>query len=1220
MKLSRSAILTALLSVFALTLGYAQGNDILYRLYLVGDAGTAEERPALSLAKSYLLKEENPAGIIFLGDNIYQNGLPPKAHKDRQYAEKAINGQIDIVRNFNGQKFFIPGNHDWRQGRANRLEWLQRQEDYVENALDSLDVFLPSDGCPGPIEIPLTKEVVLIIMDTQWFLNKGEKMDRSISCGAKNGEEAFILLRDILLRHKDKKVIMATHHPMYSKGHHGGTFTFKDHLFPLTNLNSSLYIPLPIIGSIYPLYTQLLGSSQDLSNLNYKAMVNAITALLNEHPDLVHVAGHEHALQHLKVGEVNYVVSGSASKLSHVKQKEPSLFAGNYHGFGRLTYYRDGRVELDFFSPEATEEKLYHATLSDRPFPKPPSVIPPSEVKLPNSPVNTRASTLYNSGGFRKTMFGKGYRDEWYLPIDAPVFDIGSEKGGLTIIKRGGGNQTKSLRFEAADGKQYVLRLLEKDASKVIPKQFQSSFVKKVVQEGISGSHPYAALVVPPLADVAGVYHANPRVVYVPDDPRFGIYREEFRNQLGLFEERASGDQREADYFGNSKDVENTPKVLKNLYKDNDNKIDQESVLRARLFDMWLGDWDRHDDQWRWAEFNHKGKGKTYRPIPRDRDQVFYVSEGIVPGLIGSSWAVPAMQGFNAEIKNVKGLWSFAAKYFDRSFMNELSGEEWLEIATSQQQDLTDEVILEAFRLWPDSIYDLRGKEIYEKLKSRRDDYVRYAMEYYEILAREVEIVGSNKHETFEVIRSDQQTEVTVYKRADGERKDKILYHRIFYPEETREIRIYGLDGEDEFLVLGEARKGIRIRLIGGDGEDVIRDQGNVRFGGKRTFIYDDKKANDIVLGKDSKDKTSSNPDINRYNRKEFQYNYVGPLLSFSFNPDDGVFIGAGAHITQHGWRKTPFKSDHVISGNIAVATASFFLKYQGQVTGVIGKADLVIDTEIRSPNYVTNFFGLGNDSDYNSELNIDYYRVRFRQFWLDALIRYRFGERNSLNVGPTMQTVEVENTPNRFVSDFANNGLDSATVFERKWWAGLKAELVLDSRDHKHIPQRGVYWKTDMTWYYGLSESAKNYSQFRSDLRLYYSFRMPARVTFANRIGFAQNFGDFEFYQANYLDGHDQLRGFRKYRFAGKRSFYNNAELRIKLFTTRALFVPVQFGIAGFWDVGRVWLAEDNSNTWHHAFGGGLWMSPANLISLSLIYGASVEGGYPMFNFGFFF
>ena len=221
----------------------------------------------------------------------------------------------------------------------------------------------------------------------------------------------------------------------------------------------------------------MLGSSQDLSNLNYASLVEAVTVLLNEHGDLTHISGHEHALQHLQVEGVNYVVSGSGAKVSHAKQKGPSLFAGNYHGFGRLTFYADGKVELDFFTPEEEENNVYSTVISDKPFPKPPAAIAPESVALPSSPVTSKASVLYNSGNFRRSVFGEGYREEWYTDFNAPVFDLGTEKGGLKIIKRGGGNQTKSLRLEAADGKQYVIRLLEKDASKLIPKDFQSNLL-----------------------------------------------------------------------------------------------------------------------------------------------------------------------------------------------------------------------------------------------------------------------------------------------------------------------------------------------------------------------------------------------------------------------------------------------------------------------------------------------------------------------------------------------------------------------------------------------------------------------------------------------------------------------------------------------------------------------------------------------------------------------
>jgi hypothetical protein len=1196
-------------------------DTVVYKLYMIGDAGKAGPRPVLDLLQQHLAREQAPSGVIFLGDNIYQNGMPPVGHKTRLEAEQAIDGQINILKNYRGDIFFIPGNHDWKQGKEGGWDYLMRQEHYVEAALDSADVFFPSDGCPGPIEIPLTDKIILVILDTQWILNKGDKPGRTSSCGSKTGEEIFLLLEDILLRNQNKKVIVATHHPMVSKGPHGGVMTFNDHLFPLTKINPKLYIPLPVIGSIYPLHASLIGTSQDLANLEYQQMVKAITQLLEKHEDLTHISGHEHALQHLAEGGIQYVVSGSGSKLSHVKAKRPSKFAGNYHGFGTLEYYASGDTKLSFYTPDTDNELIYETLISTKPYIGPVAMDSVIVENFPKGDVLTNASDLYEGAGFRRFMFGEGYRAEWYEGVEVPVFDLGKEKGGLTILKRGGGNQTKSLRLEAKDGKQYVLRLLEKDASKLIPDEYRSNFVKKVVQEGISGSHPYAAFTVPELADAVGVYHTNPKLMFVPKDPRLGIYERDFGNKLALFEERAAKDQSDAPYFGNAEEIINTPKMLKNLYKDNDNRIDQEAVLSARLLDMLLGDWDRHDDQWRWAEFDHKGKGKTYKPIPRDRDQVFYISEGLIPGLAGSSWAAPAMQGFDFEIKNVGGLWSFAARFFDRSFLNELSLEQWQEIARQQQKMLTDAVIENAVKDLPPEVYSYHGEEIVAKLKKRRDDLVKYATTYYHILADEVEVVGSNKHEYFDVERlNDIETRVTVYKMSKGKKKGKIIYQRNFSKLETREIRLYGLAGEDEFHIRGDVNKGIRVRIIGGEDTDKIVDNSRVKGSSRKTLVYDTKEGNELILGDETRDKTSTNPEVNHYDRKAFMYNYLGPVLSFNVNKDDGLFIGAGAHITTHSFRKTPFQSDHVVVANTAIATASFFLSYEGKFTDIAGKADLEIVSELRSPNFVTNFFGMGNETPYQAERGIDYYRVRFKQFWLDTKLSYGFGRANSFKIGPTFQTVDVENTPDRFISDFAENGLDSTTVFLRKLWLGVKSELILDSRDHKKLPQKGVYWHTSMTWYYGMTNFSGNYSQFKTDFSFYYSFRMPARVTLANRTGFAQNFGDFEFYQANYLDGHDQLRGYRKYRFAGKRSFYNNVELRVKLFKTRALIVPTQFGLVGFYDFGRVWLATDTSEKWHQAYGGGLWIAPTRLITFTFIYGFSEEGAFPLLNVGFFF
>src|SRR5258708_28979673 len=111
------------------------------------------------------------------------------------------------------------------------------------------------------------------------------------------------------------------------------------------------------------------------------------------------------------------------------------------------------------------------------------------------------------------------------------------------------------------------------------------------------------------------------------------------------------------------------------LKNDNDNHVDQRATLRARMLDMFVMDFDRHEDQWRWmAEDN--GKGKTLSPVPRDRDQPFFINNGALTWLVGSAWAVPALQGFRARARNIDGL-NYAARNFDRNYLNELGEREW---------------------------------------------------------------------------------------------------------------------------------------------------------------------------------------------------------------------------------------------------------------------------------------------------------------------------------------------------------------------------------------------------------------------------------------------------------------------------------------------------------------------------------------------------------------
>lgn len=1207
----------------------AQGfqQDPIYSVFLIGDAGEPFENPVLTALKSELAKVGDKGAVVFLGDNIYPKGLPPRGSALRAEAEKAINGQIDVVQNFAGNKIFIPGNHDWAQGRSYGLEWLGIQEEYVENALDSADVWLPSRGCPGPIEVNLTEKITLIVVDTQWFLHKGNKP--TTSCGVTSLTDVAALFQDALRRNAHKKVIVASHHPMYTYGIHGGVFSAKDHLFPLTASKKlkNLYLPLPVIGSIYPLYRKIFGNIQDTPHPQYKRFRDGMVQLMSKHPDIVHVAGHEHALEHIEKEGMHFIVSGAGAKNNaHVKQKGDAQFASNITGFARLDYYADGQTKLTFITPENNQPKeVYSDVISERPYaPKPEDLLARySRISFAGQDTVFAASKQYiGRSKFHKSLLGENHRKEWATNLTFPIFDIATEKGGLEILQKGGGHQTTSLRLEAADGKQYVLRSMDKNPALTLPPNLRNTFIKSVVQDGISASHPYAPLVIPALADAAGIFHANPKIVYIPDDPRFGIYRQELANSLALFEERVNKKQVKEEMFGKGDDVISSPDLYAKLKRDNDNQVDQNFVVRNRLFDMWVGDWDRHDDQWRWIEYDKKDDKNIYKPIPRDRDQVFFAGEGAFKKLAASKWAQPAFKGFEEEISYTPAYGFYRIRWFDRYFMTEPSLQDWLKEANELKAALTDEVIESAIESWPEEIYNLRGEEIIRKLKNRRDKFDVWATNYYQFLSKEVDIRGSDKREFFLVERiDDEQTKVTMFKISKKGNRDEILYERTFNTSITNEVRLFGFGGKDEFEVKGSTDKGIIVRIIAGEGDDKVIDNSLVRKGKKKTIVYDNFTGTELITSTETKDLRSDNDsDINRYNMEEFDFDVKMPLLSFNFNPDDGLFLGAGMMIKKDGFRKEPFASQQSFTANYALATSSYNLEYSGEFTDTFGKADFLLDASIKAPNFVNNFFGLGNETVFDDDLERTFYRTRFREIVVNPSVNINLGAKSDLNFGVHYQGIKIQESTNRFVSDFGNNGLNPAGLFEGKEYVGGSIGLHFDTKDDDLVAKRGITFNSKLMYNAGINDNSQNSAQWNTDLTFRWALGPFKRTSIATRVGYQKSFGDFEFFQASQLDGFNTLRGFRRYRFAGESSFSHQIDLRVDLFEWNNYILPSKVGLILFNDLGRVWVDGEDSNTLHHGYGGGFYLTPFGSFAVNILVAKSEEAFIPLVKFGFYF
>lgn len=1235
-------LFTAIFSILsAVAFPQAVDKEVVHTLFLVGDGGEpyVEDNPIANVLATRISTAPGKSTVIFLGDNIYPGGLPSKDSRKYELAEKAMWTQVGMIQGPDARGIFIPGNHDWAHWGQNGLEYIRNQQQWIDSLHDERITLLPRDGCPGPIQVPLDDNTILLILDTQWFLHQYDKPRDADLCGPVTTSEVLIAVEDVFRSNRGKRIIIAAHHPLITYGEHGGIFTWKAHIFPLEELGQHLYIPLPIIGSIYPLYRKWFGHLQDTAHPLYEEFGNALMDIMRQHPGSLYVAGHEHALQYIVKDSTHFIVSGSASKTEYVEKKEYAIYAKDVRGFAQLSIMDDGTVSVVFHQvdekhPEGIE--VFSTSLSPIPELSTPA---PEGTNYRGEMRRTRASTQYEAGKLKRKLLGNNYREAWAQELDVPVFDLGSEKGGLKILQKGGGQQTLSLRLQDSSGHEYVLRSVEKFPEAAIPEVLRETFAQDLVQDQISAAHPYAALVVPPMAKALGLFHTNPKLVYIPADPRLGEYKKAFGKTLAIFEERPDDDWSEASHFGNSENIISTRKVIQKLADDNDNKVDEEFVLRNRLFDLIIGDWDRHDDQWRWATVEEKKK-EVYRPIPRDRDQTFFVNEGALGKIWSRRWALPKFEGFDKEIDWPSGL-SFNARHFDRTFLTGLSREQWSAVAQDLKSDLTDEIIENSIRQWPQPIFELDGEEIIRKLKSRRDRIVQSAISHYEFLAREVDITGSDKSEAFELTRlPDGDVHLIIYKISKKGNREKI-YDRTFNQHDTKEIRLYGLDSNDVFHITGDTKKQtINVRVIGGGGDDVLTDESSSP--GKNTLFYDDLDHGTIISDNEVRDKRSNDTRVNSYDRTAFEYDRLAPLLWGQYNPDDGVFLGAGFIFTKQGFRKDPFAHRHLFLASVAPETGSYNFRYQATFKQFAGQWDLGLDADVKAPNYVNNFFGMGNESVFDEEADevpgiavdkaIQYYRYRFKEVSLYAPVSREVGSWGSVQFGPAFQRVDLEkpdDEDDRYIEEYANS-LASDLFSGYQSFGGLRWQYSAGKRDNPLVTQRGSTFEIAGNHFLGLSSGSNNFSAYRASLSIYHSFQARSRFVLAGRIAGGLNQGDFPFYQAQILDGKQELRGFRKTRFYGDSKLFGNLEARLKLLNIRSYLFPASFGLLGFFDMGRIWYknadgvdpsaSSGRSTVWHKGWGGGIWFTPFNFTVLAVEAAHSREGTLGYVRLGFLF
>lgn len=1190
----------------------AQTDTIIQRIVLIGDGGelTNGHHPVVDAIRKFV-KLDNKTTVLFLGDNIYDAGLPDDQSSKYKAAKAVLDSQLSVADNTDARVIMIPGNHDWHNGKRDGYETIIREQVYFDIINKPNVEFWPKDGCPGPVAIDLGKDVTLLIFDSQWWLQKYDKPGIESDCDCKTNEELLTQIEDIANRNSKKLLLVASHHPFKSNSVHGGYFPLKQHIFPFTDIKKSLYIPLPVLGSIYPIARSVFGTPQDLHHPNYANMINKVSDAVKSHPNVVFAAGHDHGLQLIRDSSRNYIVSGGGCKTNRVSKGKKSLFAEQETGFAVLEVSKNKNVTVSFYTvTDSTRNEFSTTLLNFASLPEPTGDSASRIVNIPNikykDSFSISASDKYKPvHGLKKYVLGQNYRKTWTTPVNMKVFNLNKERGGFTILSFGGGKQTKSLRLkENKTGKEWVLRSVDKNPTKAIPENFRGTLAQDLVQQFNSASNPYAALTIPVLAKPLNIAVPHPELFFVPDDPSLGYYQPIFKNTVCMLEER--------DPSFDGSDTKSTAKVLNKLFEEADHRIDQESVLKARLLDIVIGDFDRHFDQWKWGTTD-TGKGKIYYPIPRDRDQAYFFSDGALLKS-ASKKLLPFLAGFKKDIQKVEWL-GYSAKDFDRLFLTTLDANQWRKAITDVQQKLSDDVIKDAVKKLPKEVYPIDGKTINDKLISRRNELQRAGMKYYRFISRQVNVVGSNQKEYFKVSNYGNGLEVKVYSRDNGNDTSFVMYDRVFERSSTREIRLYGLNDDDIFDIEKNTDSKIKLRIIGGKGNDTFNIKGNVK-----TLIYDmNVEGNYIQNNSHTKNRFSKDPPVNSYSILGFKYNDLRiPQFQFTANSDDGLLASVGFWKRTHGFRNEPYATDQKLSMFYSMTRGSVGFRYDGEFNHLTRNIDLLVKGESGYPE-VTNFFGLGNSTKINSPTSskYGYYRINYNYLELQTLIRRRFFENLQLMAGPYFYQYSNKYADNagKILGNPSLIHLDSADVYSNKTYLGLKLAMKFDNRNSLVFPTRGILWNNEFVSAAGITKSSSPITKFTTDMTIYASLSDPARLVAVLGFGAGKIYNkSFEYFQALNIGNNEMLHGFRKNRYTGRSTAYASTELRFKLFDIKSYLAPGPFGLTGFYDVGRVWLPGERSKVWHSAYGGGIYFIPFNLFMVSASVGFSSDE--KLFNF----
>ncbi|SUP54640.1 Surface antigen [Weeksella virosa] len=1149
-------------------------SDVVHSFYLFGDThGLEKNSNQYQAIENELKKAPKNSSIFWLGNN----------------AKAEVLGSLKKATT--AKNYIFNGENEWKAGYDSLMI---RETSYRKKSIQ----VLPSKICA--IEtLEVNDSLAVLAIDSEWFLEDWSDHPKATeNCPIQTRELFFTELQNKLNDYQNRITIIAMHHPVISNGKHGGKFSVQDQLFPIENR-----IPMPVIGSFVNLVRATTGlTSQDLQSHRYRDFTQRVSTIIGKRENVLIFSAHDRSLQYLQDGNVRQIISGASVKATAAKVAGENDYSNGKKGFAKVKVYANGASDVEFFNWEngqavwvhtqemTTPRKEYLAKVYDKNIPK-EKVVSVVDQK------NLKKSQTY------ETFFGKHYRS--VFGIEFPVETLDLQKRNIRPIRENINLQTINLRLQDNEN-AFVMIPVRKSATQLIQSiaykneyvanDFENTFTEKFLNDFQTTQHPFYPLIVPNIAQLVKVNQLKSTLYYVPKQELLKEYNENFGDEIYFLEQYPVVKDTLSDFT-------TTEEVLRKIVENKHQKIDREQYIRARLLDMLIGDWNRNEAQWTWRK-SIQGQDTIYTPYSKTREFIFPKYDGLFFNLLMRLAPFRHMENYKNQIRSVK--WFNKIAYpIDMALLQNTTEEEWQKQADYLQNTINKENLEKAFAQLPKKVQSKIDYQIIETILERKEKLPEYASEYQKVLDKLVILKGTNKDEKFLVERLPKgETKVLILDKENNE----TLFERVFDRKNTKEIRLYGMNGNDDFLQKGKGSNLIKVRMIGGVDDDTY--QINTR---QKTKVYDDKSNKDL-----SGLYMYDDYEINTYDYKKPKYNTFSVVPNAGYNPDDGVKLGLIGNYTINGFDRKPYSQKHQLQFDYFFATDAFDVKYKGTFMKAIGKWNFDVNASYTSPSFVNNYFGMGNETiNYQKEHDMDYNRVRMQTYKLGPSFFKIFNNTGRLDFFANYRYAKVERNLDRIVNDDPSVHY---RVFNGQNFGEIGASYLFRNYDNLSLPTMGFTFSFLAKWVNNLDYLERNFQYIEANIGFTHKLINNGRLTLASMVKGKALFGDgYEFYQATNIGGDQDLRGYRTGRFTGEQAFVHSTDLRYNL-TKVKTFIPLQIGVFTGFDYGRIWMKDENSTKWHNALGGGIWINGARAITGTLSFFKGEDPGRVVFglNFGF--